>query len=128
MEGFSNLCGKVAAVLFIIANVYFPAKQIARRFTVWTKETADFFRVYLVLHGVLNTIAFCALILHGHYAEEHNYVLQASFILTVFLILQGLIMQYKLAPGVQRQMRILHTQQALFFVWVALIIIGHAIA
>jgi len=87
-----------------------------------------FFRVYLMLHGALNTIAFCALILHGHYSEDRNYVLQASFILTVFLILQGLVMQYRLAPGVQRQMRILHSQQALFFVWVALIIIGHSMA
>ena len=127
MEDFSNFCGLTAALLFIVANAYYPARLIARKFKPWPKELVIFFRRYLKAHITLNLIALLALILHGHFAEERNVFLTLSFIASVALTIEGMLMHYRVIPGMQRQLRLLHTQQALFTIWVVLIVVGHSI-
>jgi hypothetical protein len=126
MEHFSNFCGLTSALLFIVANAYYPARIIARKFTPWSKQTLTFFKRYLKAHITMNLIALLTLILHGHYAEEQNIFLTGSFIVSVVLTVEGLLMHYRVIPGMQRHLRMLHTQQALFVVWVVLIVVGHS--
>ena len=127
METISNFFGLAAAVLFIVANAYYPARVIARNLTVWTSATSLFFRRYLKAHITLNLLAFLALIVHGHWAEERNFVLTASFIVSVALTLEGVLMHYRMVPGMHKHLRLLHAQQTLFVVWVVLIVMGHSL-
>ena len=127
MEAFSNFCGLTAALLFIVANAYYPARLIARKFKPWSQETVLFFRRYLKAHITLNLVALLVLILHGHYAEERNIFLTLSFIASVVLTIEGMLMHYRVVPSMQRNLRLLHTQQALFTIWVVLIVVGHHI-
>ena len=127
METVSNFCGRTAAFLFIVANAYYPARIIARQFKPWSKETVLFFRRYLKAHITLNLVALLALILHGHYAEERNIILTLSFVASVVLTIEGMLMHYRVVPSMQRNLRLLHTQQALFTIWIVLIVVGHAL-
>ncbi|MBF0558783.1 MAG: hypothetical protein HQL08_08385 [Nitrospirae bacterium] len=127
MEAVSNFCGMTAALLFIVANAYYPARLIAKKFKPWSQDTVLFFRQYLKAHITLNLLALLALILHGHYAEERNIFLTLSFIASVALTIEGMLMHYRVVPGMQRHLRLLHTQQALFTIWIVLIIAGHAV-
>ncbi|MBF0507265.1 MAG: hypothetical protein HQL09_10580, partial [Nitrospirae bacterium] len=107
METVSNFCGRTAALLFIVANAYYPARMIARKFKPWPKEIVMFFKRYLKAHITLNLIAFLALILHGHYAEERNIFLTLSFIACVVLTIEGMLMHYRVVPSMQRNLRLL---------------------
>ena len=91
------------------------------------KEVVLFFKKYLKAHVVLNLIAFFAVTIHWHYSEEGNIFLIGSYILTIFLTLEGIVMHYRMVPEMQKQLRMLHTQQTLFVVWVLLIVIGHSV-
>lgn len=125
-EAVSNFFGLTSAVLFIMANAYYPARMIARKFTTWTKQTSLFFKRYLKAHITMNLVALLTLMIHGHYAEERNIFLSGSFIVSVILTAEGLLMHYRVVPGMHRHLRLLHTQQALFVAWIILIILGHA--
>jgi hypothetical protein len=127
MEAVSSFCGFWGGILFIVANAYYPARLIAKKyFRPWPKDLIQFFKRYLKAHMTLNLIAFLAILIHGHYAEERNIYLTGCFIVTVFLTVEGILMHYRVIPGIQRQLRMLHTQQTLFMLWVLLIIIGHS--
>ena len=126
MEEVSSFCGVVGAILFIVANAYYPARLIAKKFRPWPKEVAVFFRKYLKAHISLNLVAFLAVTLHGHFAEEKNIFLELCYLVTIFLTVEGLLMHYRVIPGMQKRLRMLHTQQTLFVVWILLIVIGHS--
>jgi hypothetical protein len=126
MEEVSDFCGIVAAILFTVANAYYPAKLIAKKFRPWPKEVSVFFRKYLKAHIYINIIAFMAVTLHGHFAEERPILLELTYLVTIFLTVEGLLMYYRVIPGMQKKLRMIHTQQTLFVVWVLLIIIGHS--
>lgn len=125
MEHLSNSAGYLSGIFFIIANAYYPAKLIAKHVTGWSKETALFFAKYLKIHITFNLIALFFLLIHGHYAEERTALLQLSFVVSILLTLEGVVMHYKILPEDSRYIRMLHTQQALFWIWIGLIIIGH---
>lgn len=126
MEEVSNFFAVVAAVLFTVANAYYPAKVIAWKFRPWPKEVSVFFKKYLKAHIYINLIAFVAVTLHGHFAEERPILLEILYLVTIFLTVEGMLMYYRVIPGMQKKLRMLHTQQTLFVVWVLLIIIGHS--
>jgi hypothetical protein len=127
MEQTSNFFGTTAALLFIVANAYYPAKVIAMNFTPWSKDIRLFFRQYLKAHVILNLIAFPAVIVHAHYAEENNILLTGSVLLTLCLSINGAMMYYRMTTGMQKQLRITHIQPVLFILWIALIVAGHSI-
>ena len=127
MRTFWEPLGTIAALLFITANAYYPAKAIAKQFRPWSKEVGQFFRTYLQVHVMLNLMGLLAVLFHGHYADESNLFLQASVLLTVWLTIIGSLMYYR-APGLKSShLRMLHSQQVTFFVWIVLIFIGHSI-
>jgi hypothetical protein len=127
MEEVSSFFGYVAAMLFIVANAYYPARLIARKFKPLPKPVLVFFRKYLAAHIWMNEVAFLAMIIHCRYSEEGNIFLSGCYIVTVFLTIEGLVMHYRMVPGSQKLLRMLHTQQALFVVWVVLIVMGHSL-
>jgi hypothetical protein len=116
-------------VLFVSANAYYPARLIANNFKPWSRETSVFFKKYLDIHMILNLIALATLTIHGHYApaDERNIVLSASFAVTVWLVFAGVLMRYNVFHSMKKQMRLIHTQQTLFVVWLCLILVGHLI-
>lgn len=127
MEEVSSFFGYAAAMLFIVANAYYPARLISRKFRPLPKSVLLFFKKYLAAHIWMNEVAFLAMIVHCRYSEEGNIFLTGCYIVTVFLTIEGLVMHYRMAPGSQKLLRMLHTQQTLFVVWVVLIVLGHSI-
>jgi hypothetical protein len=126
LEEVSSFCGIVGAILFTVANAYYPARLIAKKFKPWPKEITVFFRKYLKAHIYMNMIAFVAVTLHGHFAEERPVLLEVCYLVTVFLTAEGLLMYYRVVPSMQKKLRMLHTQQTMFVVWVILIVLGHS--
>ena len=127
MEELSSFFGFLGAVLFIVANAYYPARLIAREFKPLPKSVVLFFKKYLKTHIWMNEVAFFAMVIHCHYSEGTNIFLVGLYIVTVFLTIEGLVMHYRLVPGSQKLLHMLHTQQVLFVVWVVLIVLGHLI-
>jgi len=126
----SETCGILAAFLFIIANAYYPAKLIAKRFRPWPREMSQFFKQYLKAHVTLNLLAFLLVIIHGHYseAEEQNILLYISMALTLWLTIAGILMYYKSPLGMdKRRLRLIHTQQVVFALWLFFIVAGHSL-
>ena len=124
-EGLSEFLGMLALVLFIVGNAYYPARQLARKFIHWTHDIALFFRKYLKVHMALNLAALPTVLGHVYFAEESNPILWGSLISTFWLTVVGLMMHYKIPHGMGRQLRLLHSQQIAFAVWVVLILLGH---
>jgi hypothetical protein len=127
MEEVSSFFGFAAAILFIVANAYYPARLIAREFKPLPKAVVLFFKKYLKAHIWMNEVAFFAMVIHCHYAEEMNIFLVGTYIVTIFLTIEGLVMHYRLIPGEQKLLRMIHAQQVLFAVWIVLIVLGHSI-
>ena len=127
MEEVSSFFGFAAAILFIVANAYYPARLIAREFKPLPKAVVLFFKKYLKAHIWMNEVAFFAMVIHCHYAEEMNVFLVGTYIVTIFLTIEGLVMHYRLIPGEQKLLRMIHAQQVLFAVWIVLIVLGHSI-
>jgi hypothetical protein len=126
-EELSSISGYISGMLFIIANAYYPARLIAREFRPIPKSVVLFFQKYLVMHIWMNEVAFFAMIVHCHYSDQGNIFLTGLYVVSIFLTLEGLVMHYRLIPGEQKLLRLMHTQQVLFVVWILLIIVGHAI-
>ena len=127
MEEVSSFFGVVGAIFFAVANAYYPARLIAREFRPLPKPVVVFFRKYLKAHIWMNLVAFFAVTVHWRYAEEGNFFLTWCYILTVFLTIEGVVMHYRMVPGEQKLLRMVHTQQVLFVVWILLILVGHLI-
>jgi hypothetical protein len=128
MEGVSSFFAYVSAILFLVANAYYPAKLISKNFKPLPKNVVIFFRKYLDAHVWMNLVAFLALTIHMHYVEEANIILYACYLVTIFLTGEGIVMHYRMIPGEQKLLRMIHTQQALFIIWIVLIVLGHVAA
>ncbi|MBF0516351.1 MAG: hypothetical protein HQK97_04405 [Nitrospirae bacterium] len=123
----SDFMGTLCALLFIVANAYYPAKVITRQFLGQSKEIAQFFQSYLKLHILLNLLGLWVLFFHGHYADERNIILQMSFLVTIWLCVVGGMMYFKRPYKFYREMKLVHSQQLMFYIWIVLIIWGHSI-
>lgn len=127
-EGISDFFGIVSLVLFVFANAYYPARLIANQFKPWPRDVAIFFKKYLDLHMNINIIAFIAMTIHAHFSDERNIFLYASLLVTVWLTLAGMLMRSKsFSSDTKKQMRLIHTQQTVFLVWLVLLIVGHLV-
>ncbi|MFZ4854767.1 MAG: hypothetical protein ACOYL3_00085 [Desulfuromonadaceae bacterium] len=127
-EGISDFFGIVSLVLFVFANAYYPARLIANQFKPWPRDVAIFFKKYLDLHMNINIVAFVAMTIHAHFSDERNIFLYASLLVTVWLTLAGMLMRSKsFSSDTKKQMRLIHTQQTVFLVWLVLLIVGHLV-
>ena len=128
MEGLSDFFGILCLLLFVAANAYYPARLIANQFRPWPRNIAIFFKKYLDIHMWMNVVAFVLMTLHAHFSEERNIFLYASLLVTVWLTFAGILMRSKqFSSDTKKQMRMIHTQQTVFVVWIVLLILGHCI-
>jgi hypothetical protein len=128
MEGLSDFFGILCLLLFVAANAYYPARLIANQFRPWPRNIAIFFKKYLDIHMWMNVVAFVLMTLHAHFSEERNIFLYASLLVTVWLTFAGILMRSKqFSSDTKKQMRMIHTQQTVFIVWIVLLILGHCI-
>ncbi|MEI6703086.1 MAG: hypothetical protein WCL71_06060 [Deltaproteobacteria bacterium] len=127
-EWIGEFTGLLSLLLFVVANAYYPARLIANQYRPWPREIAIFFKKYLDLHMWLNVIAFVTMTIHAHFTEDRNLFLYASLLVTVWLTFAGLLMRSKkFSSDTKKQMRLIHTQQTVFFVWLVLLILGHLV-
>jgi hypothetical protein len=127
-EGISDFFGIVSLLLFVFANAYYPARLIANQYRPWPREIAIFFKKYLDLHMSINIIAFIAMTIHAHYSDDRNIFLYASLLVTVWLTFAGILMRSKsFSSDTKKQMRLIHTQQTVFLVWLVLLFLGHIV-
>lgn len=118
--GTGNLC----MVLFLAANIYFPAKRIRLRYSL--KNVQSHFDRLLVYHIWLNTAAFVSACIHCYVSLWANNWLMLALFIMGWLTVGGFLMWIKYQPGkVKKGMYILHTQQVLFFVMVFAMLKGH---
>jgi len=124
-----EITGILSLLLFVVANVYYPARLIAGQFRPWPREIAIFFKKYLDLHILLNLIAFILMTIHAHFTDGRNFFLYATLFVTVWLTFAGILMRSRyFASDTKKQMRMIHTQQVIFYVWLLLLVAGHLVA
>lgn len=127
-EGISDFFGYVSLLLFVFANAYYPARLIANQYRPWPRDIAIFFKKYLDLHMWINVVAFVTMTIHAHFSDERNLFLYASLLVTVWLTFAGILMRSKsFSSDTKKQMRLIHTQQTVFLVWLVLLIVGHLV-
>ncbi len=110
--------------LLIIANVYYPAKELAIRCGYNPKEVEGFFNQYIKVHIVLNFFGLVAAVLHGVYAYENNIFLRGSFFVMLHLAISGMVLYIGNVQDNTR-IKILYFQKVGFILWLFLIVIGH---
>ena len=116
--------GNLSMVLFLAANVYFPAKRIRLRYLL--KGVQPHFNRLLVYHIWLNTSAFITACIHCYVSLWSNNWLMLALFIMGWLTVGGFLMWIKYQPGkVKKGMYILHTQQVLFFIMVFAMLKGH---
>ncbi|HIJ79402.1 MAG: hypothetical protein OEY01_10620 [Desulfobulbaceae bacterium] len=121
---FATGTGDLSMVMFILANIYFPAKRI--RLYLNAKNTQTFFNRYLVYHIWLNTAAFAVACYHCYITLWSNNWLMVALFLMGWLTAGGFLMWIKYPPGkIKKGMYLLHTQQVLFFVMIFAMLKGH---
>ncbi len=116
--------GNLSMVLFLAANVYFPAKRLRLRYKLRNVQAQ--FDTLLVFHIWTNTAAFAAACIHCYVSLWSNNWLILALVIMGWLTLGGFLMWIKFQPGkVKKGMYILHTQQILFFVMIFAMLKGH---
>lgn len=116
--------GNLTMVMFLAANVYFPAKRLRLHFSV--DNVQPYFNTLLVYHIWLNTVAFLSACVHCYVTRWSNNWLMVALCIMGWLTFGGFLMFIKFKPGkVKKGMYILHTQQILFFVLLFALLKGH---
>jgi hypothetical protein len=116
--------GNLSMVLFLAANIYFPAKRIRLRYSL--KNVQPYFNRLLVYHIWLNTSAFAAACIHCYVSLWSNNWLMLALFIMGWLTVGGFLMWIKYQPGkVKKGIYILHTQQILFFIMIFAMLKGH---
>ena len=116
--------GNLSMVLFIAANIYFPAKRLRLKFRF--ENVQYYFDRLLVYHIWLNTSSFAVACIHCYITPwSNNWLLLALFSMG-WLTFGGFLMWIKYPPGkVKKGIYILHTQQFLFVVMIVAMLKGH---
>lgn len=116
--------GNLSMLLFLAANIYFPAKRIRLHYN--PRKTQAFFNKFLVYHIWLNTASFVVASIHGYITPWSNIWLMIALFLMGWLTLGGFLMWIKYPPGkLKKGVYILHTQQMVFFLMVFAMLKGH---
>ncbi|MBF0515214.1 MAG: hypothetical protein HQK81_14295 [Desulfovibrionaceae bacterium] len=116
--------GNLSMVLFLAANVYFPAKRILLHYKI--KGVQFHMNRLLVYHIWLNTFSFVVACIHCYVTLWGNYWLMLALTMMGLLTFFGFLMWIKYQPGrVKKGIYILHTQQILFFVMIFAMLKGH---
>ena len=121
---FATASGNLSMVLFLVANIYFPAKRIRLYFNL--ENVQPIFDRILVYHIWLCTASFVVGCIHCYITLWSNNWLLFSLFLMGWLTFAGFMMFVKFKPRhVKRGMYLLHTQQFIFFVLIFALLKGH---
>ncbi|NVM23460.1 MAG: hypothetical protein HWN68_16975 [Desulfobacterales bacterium] len=116
--------GNLSMVLFLAANVYFPAKRIRLRYNL--RNVQPYFNKLLAYHIWLNTTAFIVACIHCYVSLWSNNWLMTALFIMGWLTVGGFLMWIKYPPAkVKKGIYLLHTQQVLFVVMVFAMLKGH---
>ncbi|MBF0482890.1 MAG: hypothetical protein HQK82_14670 [Desulfovibrionaceae bacterium] len=116
--------GNLSMVLFLAANVYYPAKRILLHYKI--RGVQFHMNRLLVYHIWLNTGSFVVACVHCYVSLWGNNWLMLALTLMGLLTFFGFLMWIKYQPGrVKKGIYILHTQQFLFFVMIFAMLKGH---
>lgn len=116
--------GNLSLLLFLAANIYFPAKRIRLRYNV--RHGKIFFAKFLVWHIWLNTAAFVVACIHCYISLWSNNWLLIALALMGWLTLGGFLMWIKYPPAKLRKgIYLLHTQQLVFVLLIFAMLKGH---
>ena len=116
--------GNLSMVLFLAANIYFPAKRLRLKYGF--KDVQPIFNRLLVYHIWLNTASFAVACIHCYVTLWSNNWLLLGLGLMGWLTFGGFLMWIKYQPGkVKKGIYLLHTQQALFFIMIFTFLKGH---
>ncbi len=116
--------GNLSMVLFLGANIYFPAKRIRLKYSM--KNVQSEFNSLLVWHIWLNTSSFFVACMHCYVSLWSNTWLIAALFMMGWLTFGGFLMWFRFQPGrVKKGMYLLHTQQVLFFMMIFAMLKGH---
>ena len=124
-EWIGKIIGIASLLLFVVANAYYPARLIANQYRPWSMDTAILFKKYSDIHMWLNVIAFVLMSLQAYITNDSNTFLSASILVSVWLTVAGLLKRSRrFSRDTRKQMRLLHTQQTIFVVWLVLLLWG----
>ncbi len=124
-EWIGKIIGIASLLLFVVANAYYPARLIANQYRPWSMDIALVFKKYSDIHMWLNVIAFMLMSLQAYITNDSNIFLYASILVTVWLTVAGLLKRSRrFSRDTRKQMRLLHTQQTIFVVWLVLLLWG----
>ncbi len=124
-EWMGKIIGIASLLLFVVANAYYPARLIANQYRPWSMDVALLFKRYSDIHMWLNVIAFMLMALQAYITNDSKIFLYASILVTVWLTVAGLLKRSRrFSRDTRKQMRLLHTQQTIFVVWLVLLLWG----
>ncbi len=116
--------GNLSMVLFLGANIYFPAKRIRLKYNM--KNVQSEFNTLLIWHIWLNTTSFFVACIHCYISLWSNTWLIAALFMMGWLTFGGFLMWFRYQPGkVKKGMYLLHTQQIIFFLMIFAMLKGH---
>ena len=124
-EWMGKIIGIASLLLFVVANAYYPARLIANQYRPWSMDVAILFKKYSDIHMWLNVIAFMLMALQAYITDDSNIFFYASILVSVWLAVAGLLKRSRrFSRDTRKQMRLLHTQQTIFVVWLVLLLWG----
>lgn len=128
-EGWSVFSGYLALLLFIIGNLYTPAKwvikhRVSRDAQILKNNLKKLFKI----HVQCNIWMFIFALIHMFTVSQGNIFLVLAMLVLAWLIVGGHLMQSKISmhKDFRKYMKILHAQQVLFGLVIVLLLIGHA--
>lgn len=127
-ELYRNVTGYTALALFLFSCVYIVMRQLVRRDPARYKGQFDL-KGWLYAHRWLSICFTTVATLHWYFSDRGNNALHISLLIVFWLTLAGFLLQSRRTHRViNKKMRLLHTQRAMFVALLVLLVVGHLFA
>lgn len=127
-ELWRNVWGFFALVLFCVSSIFVVIRMLVRGDP---KRYRGRFKIkkWFTVHEWASTAFFGAALAHWHYSDRGNNLLHLALIVSAWLTVAGFAMRYRLTEGAaKKSVRLLHSQRALYFGLIVLLLVGHLFA
>jgi hypothetical protein len=126
-EFYRNIWGFVALCLFLVSIVYIGIKTMIRIDRNYAKKFK--IKKWFTAHEWASSGFAAAAVFHWYYSDRGNNFLHLALIIVLWLTGAGYVLRYKLAEKDAKQnVRLVHTQQYLFYGLITLLVVGHFFA
>ena len=126
-EELRDFWGWVSLILFIIGSIYVVMRGLIRKNK---NKFAKMFKInkWLIIHEWTAVFFTFAVLIHWYYSDRGNNFLHLSLFIIGWLFLAGITLRSRVIKGqAQKNLRLLHAQQFLFYLLIILLIIGHLV-